>query len=429
MDNIYEVKPLKTKKEFVVSVPGSKSITNRALLLAAISEGKSVLEGVLFSDDTRAFLDCLDKLGFDLDIDEENKTVTVFGLGGRIPNREACINVRSAGTAARFLTVFLALSGGDYLLESSNQMKKRPMEPLITILRQAGITIECMQQEGHFPFKLHSEGLKVNELTIDTNISSQFASALLMAGSLVEDGLKLNLTGERTQGSYIKITTNMLRQFGIDYEENNSTYFIPKQTVSLAQKYVIEPDISAACYFWAMAAVHNCRFVVRHVTLDDMQGDLKFLDVLKQMGCAVGENGEGVWVKGPQELRGITVDMKDFSDQTMTLAAISPFALTPTTIQNVSHIRKQESDRLMAIINELRRMGIECKAIKTADDEGIYIVPGKISPADIETYDDHRIAMAFSIPGTKCSGIRIKNPGCCKKTFENYFEILDEITE
>jgi len=430
MDNIYKVKHLKSDKEFTVTVPGSKSVTNRALMLAALSGGECLLGGVLFSDDTRAFLDCLGKLGFDLTVDEPNQFVKIKGLGGYIPNRNAAINVRSAGTAARFLTVLLALAGGDYLLESSVQMKKRPMEPLLTMLREAGIGIECLEHDGHFPFKIHSEGLKVNELTIDTEVSSQFASALLMAGSLVEDGLKINLTGSRIEGSYIKITIKMLEQFGFAFDKDNSSYFIHEQTVASPKKYVIEPDISAACYFWAMAAVHNRKFTVRRVRLDGMQGDLKFLNVLEQMGCTVGENEEGVWVCGTENLNGVTIDMKDFSDQTMTLAAIAPFASSDTEIKNIAHIRKQESDRLMAVVNELSRMGISCKATRSEDgQEGLYIIPGEIKPAVVETYDDHRVAMAFSIPGTKCDGIRIVNPGCCKKTFENYFQILDGLTE
>lgn len=185
MEEIYSVKKLKNNEEFTITVPGSKSVTNRALMLAALAKGKCVLEGVLFSDDSRAFLDCLEKLGFELEINEETQTVSVVGLGGEIPNKNASINVRSAGTAARFLTVMLALAGGKYHLDSSEQMKKRPMEPLITMLRNAGIDIRCTEEEGHFPFDIVSQGLKVNELTIDTNISSQFASAILMAGNIV----------------------------------------------------------------------------------------------------------------------------------------------------------------------------------------------------------------------------------------------------
>lgn len=429
MKEIYEVKKLKNQQEFTVTVPGSKSVTNRALMLAALAKGKCVLEGVLFSDDSRAFLDCLTELGFQLEIKEDIQTVTIYGTGGDIPNKNASINVRSAGTAARFLTVMLALSGGNYMLQSSEQMKKRPMEPLITMLRDAGVEIKCIEEEGHFPFTINSKGISVNELSIDTNISSQFASALLMTGHLVKGGLKVNLTGSRTEGSYIQITRKMLEQFGIVYEKEGNVYSLKECEYDALERYVVEPDVSAACYFWGIAAINSRKILVRRVSRDGMQGDLKFLDVLSKMGCTVTESAEGVAVTGNRTLKGISVDMRDFSDQTMTLAAIAPFAEGVTEIKNISHIRLQESDRLMAVINELTRMGIECEATKDGDLEGILIKPGYIKPADIETYDDHRVAMAFAMTGTRSEGIRIVNPMCCRKTFENYFEVLDSITD
>lgn len=461
MSEIYTVKKIKQQQEFSVTVPGSKSVTNRALMLAALGNGKCVLEGVLFSDDSRAFLDCLVKLGFELDIKEAIQTVTICGMGGKIPNQNAKINVRSAGTAARFLTVMLAVLGGDYHLDSSEQMKKRPMEPLITMLRNAGVEINCLEEDGHFPFEIHSTGLKVNEVAIDTEVSSQFASALLMMGNFVSGGLKVVLTGSRTKGAYIKITEKMLEQFEMPYRKDDSVYYFEHSIITdnnavpcecrdtvLTQcrnkesdkknnncemeevfKYIVEPDVSAACYFWGIAAINAKKILVKRVSLNGMQGDLKFLNVLEKMGCTIGENDEGVWVLGTEKLKGISVDLKDFSDQTMTLAVIAPFADGVTEIKNISHIRQQESDRLMAIVNELTGMGIKCEITKDGQEEGLKITSGKIKPADIETYEDHRIAMAFAMAGTRCDGIRIKNPSCCGKTFENYFDVLDEITE
>ena len=428
MEEIYSVKKLKNNEEFTITVPGSKSVTNRALMLAALAKGKCVLEGVLFSDDSRAFLDCLEKLGFEMEINEEIQTVSVVGLGGEIPNKNASINVRSAGTAARFLTVMLALAGGKYHLDSSEQMKKRPMEPLITMLRNAGIDIRCTEEEGHFPFDIVSQGLKENELTIDTNISSQFASAILMAGNIVKGGVKLTLTGDRIEGAYIKITKTMLSQFGVNYEQSGSVYIIKEGAAIAPQKYVVEPDVSAACYFWGIAAINNRKILVRRVRLDGMQGDLKFLAVLEKMGCKVEQTEQGVAVTGTDRLKGVSADMKDFSDQTMTLAVIAAFAEGVTEIKNIAHIRLQESDRLSAVVNELTRLGVDCSETKCGEEEGIRIVPGKMKPADIHTYDDHRIAMSFAMAGTKFDGVRILNPMCCRKTFENYFKVLDGIT-
>lgn len=428
MEKLYRVKKLKDEPGFKVTVPGSKSVTNRALMLAALAKGKCVLEGVLFSDDSRAFLDCLTQLGFELDINEHDKMVTIVGAGGDIPNRSASINVRSAGTAARFLTVMLSFAGGEYYLESSAQMKKRPMEPLISLLRDAGVDIICLEAEGHFPFKIKSSGINVNELTVDTEVSSQFASAVMMAGNIVKGGVKLNLTGSRIEGSYIQITRRMLEQFGIVFDKQGAAYILKEGSINVPSHYIIEPDVSAACYFWAMAAVNARKILVRRVSFKGMQGDLKFLEVLKQMGCSVGESPEGVWVSGTDRLKGISVDMKDFSDQTMTLAAIAPFAKGVTEIRNITHIRGQECDRINAIIYNLKKMGIESSVFKENANESIRINPGEIKPAEIETFEDHRLAMAFAVVGTRCEGIDIINPDCCAKTFENYFDVLDSIT-
>lgn len=428
MEKLYKVKRLKDEPGFKVTVPGSKSVTNRALMLAALSKGKCVLEGVLFSDDSRAFLDCLIKLGFELDIDEHEQKVTIVGGGGHIPNRSAFINVRSAGTAARFMTVMLAFAGGEYYLDSSEQMKKRPMEPLITMLRNAGVDIVCEETEGHFPFWIKSAGVKINELTVDTEVSSQFASAIMMAGHIVKGGIKLKLTGSRVDGAYIQITRKMLEQFGILFEKEGALYILKECSVNVLSHYTIEPDVSAACYFWAIAAINARKILVRRVSQNGMQGDLRFLDVLTQMGCSVGETSEGVWVNGTSVLQGISVDMKDFSDQTMTLAAIAPLADGVSEIKNITHIRGQECDRIEAVIHNLNKMGIESCVFSEDGNECIKIKPGEIKPAEIETFEDHRVAMAFAVIGTKCEGIEIINPDCCAKTFENYFDVLDSIT-
>ena len=208
----YRVKPLTGSEPIKVEVPGSKSITNRALMLAALGNQTCELRGVLFSDDSRAFLSCLEELGFEVVIEEDKKVVTIKGMGGEIPNRNATINVRSAGTAARFLTVMLAFAGGHYTLNSSEQMKKRPMEPLLTELRKAGVKITCLEKEGHFPFVIESENVSIREITIDTNISSQFASALLMSATLLENGLTLHMSGERSSGAYVLMTLSMMKQ-------------------------------------------------------------------------------------------------------------------------------------------------------------------------------------------------------------------------
>ncbi|MBQ6788364.1 MAG: 3-phosphoshikimate 1-carboxyvinyltransferase [Lachnospiraceae bacterium] len=424
----YKVKPLIGKESIKVEVPGSKSITNRALMLAALGNQTCELRGVLFSDDSRAFLSCLQELGFDVVIVEEQKKVRITGLGGVIPNRTATINVRSAGTAARFLTVMLAFAGGCYTLNSSEQMKKRPMEPLLSELRKAGVKITCLEKEGHFPFVIESNKVNIRELTIDTNISSQFASALLMSATLLPDGLTLHMSGERSSGAYVLMTLSMMEQFGIQVTKNGADCEITTgQTYGLSE-YDIEPDMSAACYFYAMAAILNRKVTVlgTHEEIS-LQGDKKFLGILRELGCTVEDLSEGVTVTGVSNYPGITVNMKDFSDQALTMAVVAAFADSPTRIEHVGHIRMQESDRIQAMINELNRMGVGCKELTEAD--GVEIIPAPIQPAEIETYEDHRVAMSFALAGLRAEGIVIKNPLCCGKTFENYFEVIDSLYE
>lgn len=426
MSEIYAVKKYTNKAPIIVEVPGSKSITNRALMLAALSDGICTLDGVLFSDDSRAFLSCLVALGFEVNIDEAKKAVTIHGLAGEIPNPNAQINVRSAGTAARFLTAMLAFAGGHYTLNSSEQMKKRPMEPLLSELRKVGVTINCLEKEGHFPFEIHSQRINVEEIAMDTNISSQFVSALLMAGILMPNGLRIHMLGNRIDGAYIRITLKMMQQFGIEVGQDGNICNVPNNRHYHIDYYNIEPDVSAACYFYAMAPLLGTSVIVKNVYYNSIQGDIQFLSVLEKLGCTTEETNMGIRVVGSgSTYNGITVDMNNFSDQTMTLAVLAPFANSETTITNVAHIRLQESDRIKAIVQELTQLGLHCEELD--DVAGLRIFPGKIKPATIETYEDHRMAMAFALIGLRVEGIKISNPKCCAKTFENYFEILDDI--
>lgn len=426
----YHVRKLEPKDKYVIEVPGSKSITNRALLLAALSAHRCTLSGVLFSDDTRGFLDCLKQLGFEMQVEEEAQRVTIQGTGGRIPNHKASLDVRSAGTAARFLTVALAFAGGCYFMDASEQMRKRPMEPVLRILQEMNVKFEFNNEEFRFPFQMNSqieEGKR--EIQIDTSISSQFASALLMAACLLPDGLRIRMTGMRTEGSYIKMTLDMMKQFGIcvqkDFSEGHC-YIVEHQTNWGLDEYVIEPDVSAACYFYAIAPLLKTNVIVKRVHEDSLQGDIQFLSVLKRMGCPGEDTEHGIEMQGSRSvLHGVDVSMKDFSDQTMTLAAIAPFADSVTRIRDIEHIRFQESDRIRAIQTELTRMGI--RVIEDSQIHGIQIEPGEVRTAEIETYEDHRMAMAFTLPGLLTGNITILNPDCCRKTFENYFHVIDSL--
>lgn len=424
---VYEVQPLQGPVTLSVNVPGSKSITNRALLLAALAEGTSVLKGALFSDDSRHFLSCLKELGFPVETDENNHTVTVTGFGGKIPRKEASIYVGSAGTAARFLTAMLGLSDGIYHLDSSEQMRKRPMKPLLDSLSSIGVKVIYGEREGFFPFTLIGSAHTKNSIEVNIGSSSQFLSALLMSAPMKPEGLKISLVGEKHALSYVAITARMMKQFGCTVKAPaEGQYIIPAASSYRPQNYQIEPDVSAACYFYAMAPLLGGAVQVRHVHKDSMQGDIRFLSILEAFGCKLADTPEGIRIScsSPRSYQGIEVDLSDCSDQTMTLAALAPFASSPVTIRNIAHIRLQESNRIQAIITELTRLGIRCHEL----EDGIYIEPGIPRAAAVETYEDHRVAMAFALIGLVVPGIQIRNPACCKKTFEEYFKMLDEIT-
>lgn len=430
MENVYKVHKLDTPVDWVVEVPGSKSMTNRALLMAALADGRTTLRGVLFSDDSRYFLGSLQSLGFGVETDEAAKVVTVEGRNGRIPATEGEIYVGSAGTAARFLTAMLAMAEGTFVVNASQQMKKRPMKPLFEVLKSMGAEITCLEQEGFLPVRIRGIGgrLPVHEmcrLELDISESTQFLSALMLVSPMVKQGLQIRITSERKDGSYIRITRRMMEQSGAGVDFDGNTYTMRGGTAYTCGVYQIEPDVSAACYFYAAAALTGGRTVVRNVTWECMQGDLKFIRLLEQMGCGVSDTPEGIAVSGARggRLRGITVDMKDFSDQTMTLAAIAPYADGDVRIENIGHIRLQESDRIHAIATELTRLGITCEE----EEDAITIHPGKPEPAVVQTYEDHRMAMAFALTGLRTDGIGIADPACCRKTFETYFEVLEHL--
>lgn len=414
-------------RPIVTEVPGSKSITNRALLLATLAEGRSRLFGALFSDDSRHFLQCIQELGFETSVDEEKKTIEVTGLGGVVPKSEASLYVGSAGTAARFLSAYLGVSQGRYHLDASGQMRRRPMKPLLACLEELGCRIECEGEAGCFPFTLWGNGFGKSRICVDIGDSSQFLSALLIASGLSEHDMEIQIQGSHGM-AYIRMTERMMEQFGVVARHpEEGCYRIAKGQQYRAMDYRIEPDASAACYFYAMAPLLGTAVQVRHVHFGSLQGDVEFLRILERMGCRVWEDTEGVWVSGPKEGRyeGVEADLSACSDQAITLAALAPFGKGPTVIKGIGHIRKQESDRMEAIVTELQRMGISCEM----GADFIKIYPGHPKPCLVETNEDHRMAMGFSLIGLRAKGIAIEDPLCCRKTFEEYFDKLDAVIE
>ena len=414
--------------QIAVTVPGSKSITNRALLMAALASGTSVLDGVLFSDDSRHFLACMEALGIDVKIEEEKKRVSVKGCAGILPNKKASLYVGSAGTAARFLTALLGLSEGEYILESSDQMRRRPIKPLLDTLADIGADVQCLGEADCFPFILRGSAGMKREMTVNIDASSQFLSALLIACAGLGRETRIHVTGSHGM-AYVDMTARMLERFGARVMGLEDGFLIPGGAGLLAMNGFVEPDVSGAAYFYAAAAVTGAGVTVRGVHMDSLQGDTAFLRVLESMGCLSEETEEGVRLTGPSDgrLKGISVDMHAFSDQAVTLAAIAPFADSPVEIRGISHIRLQESDRIAGILENLGRMKIRCEELP--DGSGIRIYPGVPAPASIATFQDHRMAMAFAVTGLRCPGILIEDPLCCRKTFEDYFECFDRMTD
>ena len=422
--NQNKVNDSKENIHVVTAVPGSKSITNRALLLASLADGTSNLSNVLFSDDSRHFLDCIQKLGINTIVSEESHKVIIHGNNTNFPD-SADIYVGSAGTAARFLSATLGVAHGTYTLDSSEQMKRRPMLPLIEALQSLGCEVKYLEQEGHFPFILKANGFGNDCISINIDSSSQFLSALLIASVSSDRDITINVSG--THGmAYIEMTINMMKQFGVDVIKNNNSFIIKSGQKYNSLDYNIEPDASGAAYMYALSPLLGLTMSVKGITNNSLQGDVQFIHVLGDMGCVISESSDGDLIVAPPVdniLHGIDLDMSSFSDQAITLACIAPFASTPTTIRGIGHIRLQESDRLSAMSTELKKMGIKV-------DEGpdyITIYPGSPIPAEIDTYDDHRMAMSFALIGLKTPGTVINNPECCAKTFENYFDVLDSI--
>ncbi len=426
----YQVRRIRMYPKIRVTVPGSKSITNRALFLAAMAEGESILSGVLFSEDSLVFLEALRKMGVCMEVDQEIGRVVIQGSGGRFTGDHTSLYVGSAGTAARFLTAVAAMAEGDFCLDASEQMKRRPMGELLDVLRQLGADVVCLSEKDTFPVCVTGTGYARGQAEVSLNIdrSSQFLSALLMAAPASFDRLDIRLTGKRSARAYVEMTEDMMRQFGhpgvLHLSED---HYRVERAAYQAQEYMVEPDVSAACYFYAMAAVTGGQACVANMKKDSLQGDMKFLHVLEQMGCRMEWIRGELYLRGPEpgELKGVDVDMADFSDQALTLAAIAPYANSPVHIRNVGHIRGQECDRLHAVCENLGRMKVKHRE----ERDGVWIWPSMPQPASVDPFHDHRVAMAFAITGLRADGIAIEDPQCCGKTFGQYFQVLDQVID
>lgn len=402
-----------------VALPGSKSYTNRALLIAAMADGESTVRSALFSDDTDYMAGALRALGIRVEEDRAGASFRVWGTGGRIPATDASLFIGNAGTAARFLTAFVALGRGRYVIDGVARMRERPIHPLLDGLTQLGVKVRSEHGNGCPPVIVEADGLTGGRVTMAGDTSSQYFTALLMVAPLSAQGIDLRVKGKLVSQPYIDMTASTMRAFGATMENHNFRRFtVPGGQRYVAGNYDVEPDASGASYFFAAAAVTGGRVRVEHLGRGSAQGDLRFVDVLEQMGCQVTRTEEYTEVRGPSQLRGVDVNMGDISDTAQTLAAIAPFADSPVTVRGIAHARKKETDRVKAVATELRRLGIKVAMRR----DGFTVQPGQPTAGAVDTYDDHRMAMSFAVTGLRTPGLTINDPDCVSKTFPDFWE-------
>ena len=428
------IRPARPGLDVVVRVPGSKSVTNRALLLAALADGDSTLRGALVADDTAAFVDGLRSLGFEISEDAAGR-LRVRGTAGRIPSSAATVWCADAGTVARFLLAACAAGHGRFTLDASGQLRRRPMGPLLEALRAQGALFEPAGATA-LPVTVVAGGLAGGTISLPGDVSSQFVSALLMAAPLARAPLTIAVDG-LVSSPYVDMTLAMMGQFGVEAERDAYAAFRLRPATYRARTYAVEPDASTASYFFAAAAVTGGRVTVPGLRRrGGLQGDVCFVDVLEAMGCRVTDDESGLTVEGPHDvvagagapaapapLAGRTVDMADMPDPFMTLAAIAPFASSPVTMTGIANVRLKESDRMAAVAEGLRRVGVRTES----GLDHLRVLPGPAHGATIDPHGDHRIAMSFSVLGLCVPGVVIEDPACVRKTCPTFFDLWARI--
>ena len=410
------IEPLTGPVDADVVVPGSKSITNRALVAAALADGTTELHGVLDADDTQAMFGAIQALGAGVKPLAADNSYAITGTDGALTPGPLMVDVRMSGTTARFATPLAARGTGVYIIDGAPEMRARPMGETVAALRSLGVTIA----PDSLPINLRG-GYDGGALTLAASVSSQFASGMLLASPGTSKGLQLDLDGDVVSRPYLDMTCDVMRSFGAEVEQPSPNRFVVAPGIGYtATSYMIEPDASAASYFFAAAAVSGGRVKISGLGTNALQGDVGFVEVLARMGAEVTIADDSIEVRGTGSLQGIDVDMSQVSDTAQTLAAIAPFAEGPVRVTGIGFIRKKETDRVAAVVAELQRMGIT--AIEEGD--GFLIHPGTPQPATIETYHDHRMAMSFAITGLMTPGIEISDPGCVDKTFPTYWDVI-----
>ena len=417
------IRPLRGPIDATVDVPGSKSITNRALVAAALAGGRSVLSRALWADDTAAMVAALARLGIGVELDGASGDIVVDGGCERLRPGPVELDARLSGTTARFLLPVLALGRGRYRLDGLAALRARPMAPGIRALRDLGVEVTEEGQPGHLPVTVVGAELAGGTVRVPGSVSSQFVSGLLLAGPATRHGLRVELEPPLVSRPYLRLTLATMEAFGaeVDGDVERGVHVVPGGY--RARRHGVEPDASSASYFFAAAVVCGGRVRVPGLGRRSAQGDLAFVDVLEAMGAVVHREDGFVEVRSGTGLRGVDVDMADLSDTAQTLAAVAVFAASPTRVRGIGFIRAKETDRIAAVVAELGRCGIRAEE----HSDGFTVHPGRPRPAVIETYDDHRMAMSFTLLGLRAPGIEIADPGCVAKTFPGFFAAVERL--
>lgn len=419
------IRPVTGPLDADVTVPGSKSITNRALICAALADGPSTLRGALAADDVAAMVGVLDGVGVSVQVAGDGTTIAVQGCGGRPRASAAPLDARQSGTTARFLPPLLALGDGAYEVTAHPQMQARPMGATFDALRALGASVSEHGAPGALPATITAGRRDGAVVAVPGDESSQFLSGLLLAGPCFDGGLTLSVTTDLVSRPYVDLTISVMEAFGASVARPDDRTFVVAPTGYSGTVYDVEPDASAASYPLAAAAICGGRVRVRGLGPDALQGDAAFADLLAAMGATVTRDEHGTEVRAERgTLRGGTFDLTHVSDTAPTLACVAPFADGPVVIEGIGFIRRKEIDRVAAVAGELRRCGIDARE----DADGWTITPGSPSPAVVETYEDHRMAMSFALLGLVADGIGIAGPDCVAKTFPGYWAVLDELT-
>jgi 3-phosphoshikimate 1-carboxyvinyltransferase len=406
-----------------VEVPGSKSYTQRALIIAALAEGRSTISRVLLSEDTRYLMEALRVLG--IEILTSGNDVVIQGTGGKIRNPGQAIYLGNNGTALRFLTTMVSLGKGEFLLEGSSRLRERPLKPLLDALKTLGVPSHSRDNKGYPPVRIDAQGLRGGSVAFTDVESSQYISSLLIGAPYAAEDIEITLQGSTVSEPYIEMTLHIMERFGAEIERGDKNRFKVKSGRNYAgQEYIVEGDASSASYFFLAAALCRGRVRVMNINPESLQGDIKFLNIMEGVGCSIVRGDSWVDViGGPLHGGDVVFDMGNMPDMVPTLAVLAAFRQGRTSITNVSHLRLKESDRIAALVNELHRIGVNAKE----RDDGLVIEGGKPHGAEIETYNDHRIAMSFAIAGLVVPKMKIQDKLCVGKSFPGFWDELKKL--